>query len=94
MSAREELSERICRWLQERSDTFNAPYGVLQGLYTPKSGRGRARVITFGICRTLDACLTIWSTERLDLHTNRGDHAFASEEEFYAHCVAEHGVER
>lgn len=93
MSAREELSIRIALWLTER-DAFNAPYGVLSGTYVPAGNRGKARTVTFGICRTLDACLTIWSTTRLILHTNRGDFTFKSEQEFYDHCVQAYGASK
>lgn len=86
MSPREQLQERIYQWLSERIDTFHAPYGVLTGLHTPESGRGKVRTITFGCARTLDACLYIWSPNRLDLRTNREDVSFKSEQEFYKYC--------
>lgn len=92
MSLREELQNRISAWLLERESTFTAPYGVIAGLHTPASGRGKARVVTFGIARTLDATLFVWSPTRLDLETNRGTYQFKTEQEFYDHCVKEYGA--
>jgi hypothetical protein len=91
MSPREALQERIAQWLSERSSTFTAPYGVLSGLHTVGS-RFKVRTITFGIARTLDAELTIWSPARLVLRTSRGNISFTSEAEFYAYACEHYGV--
>lgn len=90
MSAREALQERIYQWLVERSSTFTAPYGVLTGLRA--IGRAKVRTITFGMARTLDAELVIWSPKRLDLRTSRGDATFTSEDDFYAYARANYGA--
>lgn len=90
VSARAALQERIVEWLSARSQTFHAPYGILPGLH--KKGKATVRTVTFGISRTLDAELTIWSAKRLELHTSRGDERFASEAEFYAYAVARYGA--
>lgn len=58
MSEREQLQNEIAEWLMSQSK-FNAPYGVLTGMQ--KLGRGFARTITFGIARTLDATIHIYS---------------------------------
>jgi hypothetical protein len=95
MSPREALARRIAGWLRLNSDVLTAPYGVLEGLHTPSNGRGRARSITFGIARTLDAQLLIWSEKRMELTSSRvGPEAviFKSEGDFYAYCVQEYGA--
>ena len=91
-SERQLLAERIYAYLVA-ADRFTAPYGVLLGEYTPKSGRGKARCVTFGFARTLDATLVIWSTTRLDLHTSRGDETFTSEYGFYKYCVENYNTQ-
>lgn len=80
-SPREELQQRMVDWLFARRDTFNAPYGILDGKRS--IGKGFVREITFGRCRTLDAHVTIWSPTKLVLKTNRGDWVLQSEQEFY-----------
>lgn len=90
MSPREALQERIVEWLSARSHTFTAPYGILPGLHT--RGKAKVRTVTFGIARTLDAELTIWSENRLDLRTSRGDERLKSEAEFYQYAVRFYGA--
>jgi len=90
VSPREALQERIADWLQVRSRTFTAPYGILTGLHT--IGKAKVRTITFGIARTLDAELLIWGEKRLDLRTSRGNERFRSEREFYDYAVRFYGA--
>ena len=91
MSEREKLANRIYEYLVT-SNKFTAPYGVIQGIHAPKSGRGKVRTITFGFARTLDATLYIWSARDLQLHTSRDDHSFKSEQEFYDFCAENYGT--
>jgi hypothetical protein len=90
MSEREELQVRLGCWIENWA---TAPYGVIPSMYTPASGRGKARVITFGLAATLDATVTIWSATQLYLRSSRGDdQMFKSEQEFRDHCVANYGA--
>ena len=82
MSPREAMTERIYDYLVN-AGKFNAPYGVLRGIKTPNSGRGKARTITFGFARTMDATLTIWGVDRLQFDSNYQHMTFESEQEFY-----------
>ena len=69
MSQREDLTRRIVLWLQERQQTFSAPYGVLDSL-KPVDGRsGYFRQITFGIARIMDATIDVWSPTNLVVRT-------------------------
>lgn len=90
MSPREALQVRIAEWLMARPRTFTAPFGVLTSLQT--IGKAKVRSITFGIARTLDAQLIIWSEKRLELRTSRGDERFTSEAEFYRYAVEHYGA--
>lgn len=90
---RQLLQNDIVAWLTERAHIFTAPYGILASDPTAFDGmRGKARLITFGIARTLDATLTIWSPKRLELKTNRGDRVFYNVDSFYEHCKEEYGA--
>lgn len=91
-SAREALTTRVFEYLVN-AGKFTAPYGVLMGLHTPASGRGKVRTVTFGFARTLDATLYIWSPTRLDFRTSRdGDRTFTSEHAFYDYCAEHYGT--
>ena len=90
MSPREQVQSMVAGWITDHRQ-FNAPYGVLEGLQSLKSG-GKVRTITFGICRTLDATLFIFSPTNLKLHTSQGDWSFKSVEEFQRHCAETWGV--
>lgn len=63
-SAREIATAEIMAWLLARTDRFTAPYGVLSSIESVPSG-GKIRTITFGIARSLDATLLIWSANRI-----------------------------
>lgn len=58
MSKREEIQDDLVAFMETRN--FNAPYGILVGFRELKGG-GKARQITFGVSRYLDAEITIWS---------------------------------
>jgi len=81
-SERELLTERIVEFIEQRSDTFNAPYGVLSGLERLPRG-GAVRTITFGCARTLDATLNVWGPLNITLRSNIGEEVFHSEDEVY-----------
>lgn len=66
MSPREQAQNRIVEWLEAHSDKFNAPYGILPGLTTLPSG-GKVREITFGQARYLDATITIWRSDHIEV---------------------------
>lgn len=65
MSPREQIQQQIVTYLNNHSEFFNAPYGVLDGM--DNVGRGKVRTITFGIARLLDAHIKIWSATRIDV---------------------------
>jgi len=93
MSPREELQQRLSTWLESWT---TAPYGVISGLRLRMDGPGKARVITFGLARTLDASLFIWSPKRLELQSSRTHsiERFDSEADFKQYCVTEFGAPR
>lgn len=73
-SPREQAQDRIVEHLNEhRVTTWTAPFGVVPGLHDLPSG-GKVRTILFGIARTLDATVTIWSPTRIVIE---GQGAFA-----------------
>jgi hypothetical protein len=81
-SPREQVSDRIAWFIEERPETFNAPYGVLCGLDRLPRG-GAVRTITFGCARTLDATLFVWGPTRITLQSSQGNEEFTSEEAVY-----------
>ena len=62
------ILDGIERWAQNRG--FTAPYGILTGQHTNKSGR-KYLSITFGRARTLDATVEIYNRNFMILRTNR-----------------------
>lgn len=91
MSEREALQNRLATWL---GTWTTAPYGVLTDLRPRQDGHGKVRVITFGLDRTLDATLHIWSPKRLELNSSRQSYMerFDSETAFRQYCVTEFGA--
>jgi len=81
-SPREQLADRIAQFIEDRPDTFHAPYGVLRSLDRLPRG-GAVRTITFGCARTLDATLFIWGPTRITLQSSQGPEDFQSEAEVY-----------
>ena len=68
MSARETISDSLVAFLEgaktkEGHTFFDAPYGILPGL--ENFGKGKLRVIAFGVSRYLDACIKIYSPNRI-----------------------------
>lgn len=70
-SAREITQAEIAAWLLAHQDRFTAPYGVLSGIEAVPKG-GKIRTITFGIARSLDATLLIWSANRISVSARGG----------------------
>ena len=85
MSDREQLQQDLAAWLNTWQ---TAPYGVIAGMHTPENKRGKARTLTFGLARTLDATLYIWSGKFLQLSSSRAaeDRVFTSVDEFKQYC--------
>ena len=62
MSPREELQNELFAWIENRTHSkFTAPYGVIASLDNIKNGKGKVRTIAFGIARSLDATIFIYS---------------------------------
>lgn len=57
-----------------QSQDFSAPYGVLSGEHTSRSGR-KYLSVTFGRARTLDATVEIYNRNFLILRTSRSQNA-------------------
>ena len=60
-SPREAAQQRLVDHLNEHHRMWTAPYGVLDGLHAPRSGKGKVRTVTWGVARSLDATAWIWS---------------------------------
>lgn len=72
-SAREITQAEIAAWLLAHQDRFTAPYGVLSGIEAVRWTKGgKIRTITFGIARSLDATLLIWSANRISVSARGG----------------------
>lgn len=91
MSEREQVQQRLAAWLETWT---TAPYGVLSSLQAREDGRGKSRVLTFGLAATLDASLTIWSPTRLVLRTSRASEEvhLDSAQAFINYCVEYFGA--
>lgn len=90
MSDREQLQQRLAAWI---GTWATAPYGVITNLRLRMDGPGKYRSITFGLARTLDAELMIWSGTRLELRSSRyAVQTFTSEGAFKDFCVTEFGA--
>ena len=63
MSEREKAEIEIAEFLIRNGNVFNAPYGVIRGL--ENFGKGKARGITFGVSRWLDAHILIISPNNI-----------------------------
>lgn len=66
-SPREQVQDRLVEFLEEHSNVFTAPYGVLPGLQKVKNGPGKVRTVTFGLARFLDATAYIWSPVKISV---------------------------
>lgn len=63
-SEREMIQDDLVDFIRDLG--YNAPYGILTNLKTLPRG-GKVREITFGMARTLDATITIWAPNRIDV---------------------------
>lgn len=68
MSKREELQERLAKFLNDRG--MNEPYGVLDGMETTAKGQ-KVRTLTFCRPRTLDGTVHIYSPTFFTVRTSR-----------------------
>lgn len=62
------IIDHIESWAKTRN--FDAPYGILTGEHTTKSGR-KYLSITFGRARTLDATVEVYNRNWLVLRSSR-----------------------
>lgn len=60
MSPREQTQNQLVDWLETTSGKWTAPYGIIPSMEPMPKG-GKVRTITFGIARSLDATVYIWS---------------------------------
>jgi hypothetical protein len=84
MSKREQIQDEIEAFLtnaksKEGYTFFNAPYGIITGMDT--FGKGKVRVITFGVSRYLDASVNIYTPTRIVVN-GQGGLAYKVEGEF------------
>ena len=70
MSKREDIQREIYDFLEENSNVFDAPYGILEGMES--LGRGKMRTVTFGVSRYLDAVIQILSEKNIILKGQGG----------------------
>jgi hypothetical protein len=62
------IQDSIESWAHDKG--FSAPYGVLTGTHTSKSGT-KYRSVTFGRARTLDATVEIYNRNFIVVRTSR-----------------------
>ena len=73
-----EIQEALFEWVTDRSDIFNAPYGILIERKSNKGDKQRLTV-TFGIARGLDAIVTIYTPRYIEVKdTRNGTRVFQS----------------
>ncbi len=65
MSPREEAQNKLILFLTDNAKTFNAPYGVIDGLQEIAPGKGKVRTVTFGMARWLDCTVYIFNPKRI-----------------------------
>lgn len=64
MSEREQVQNELVELIRELG--YNAPYGILTSFKDLPRG-GKARQISFGMRRTLDAVITIWTPRKFSV---------------------------
>lgn len=64
MSDREIIQDTIANYLEQNTNKFNSPFGVIKRLANVKSG-GKVRTVTFGVSKNLDATIYIWSPKQI-----------------------------
>ncbi len=85
MNAREDFTNQLTDKILEIRD-WSAPYGIITAL-TASASRTPPR-ITFGLARTLDASVDVYSETYLVLRTSHGDTIlFKSEKDFLDHLT-------
>ena len=68
---REACAEELCNYIKTHPSNFNAPYGVLMGNHTNKTGKKYVE-ITFGRTRTLDATAAVYGPKFIYFRTSGG----------------------
>lgn len=67
MTPREKVQNNLVAFLEKAKHNgapfFDAPYGILPGIQP--YGNGKLRVIAFGVSRYLDACIKIYSPDKI-----------------------------
>jgi hypothetical protein len=63
-SPREQVQVDLVKWLNDHSNTYDAPYGVIADMESLPKG-GKVRTVTFGVARYLDATAFIWSPDKI-----------------------------
>lgn len=71
VSEREMIQLQIEEFLVNNSEKFTAPYGILTGMEELPKG-GKVRTITFGVARSLDATIYIFSPKNITVRTQGG----------------------
>lgn len=92
MSPRAQTQNEILDFLNRHENYFNAPYGILSG--TVAFGKGKARQITFGVSRYLDASITILAPNKIKVRGQGGltykfEGEFSSSQELIKHFEQE-----
>jgi len=67
VESRERVQRDLIEWLRAKNGRWSAPYGILES----KSPDRRYRSVTFGIARTLDTEVRIYSMKYFILHSSR-----------------------
>lgn len=70
MSERSDIQDKLVRFLENHANSFTAPYGIIAGM--DNVGKGKVRVITFGVARYLDASIEIWSPNKIKIRGQGG----------------------
>jgi len=63
-SPREQIQIDLVNWLNDHSNKYDAPYGVIPDMESLPKG-GKVRTVTFGVARYLDATVIIWSPKQI-----------------------------
>lgn len=72
---------RLVEYLESKREKFSAPYGVLSSIEKCKNGKGKYRVVVFGVSRYLDAVIRIFAPNKITID-GQGGLAYKYEGEF------------
>jgi len=65
-----EIQEAIFEWAMDRSDIFNAPYGILASRQSDKGDKQRVSV-TMGVARGIDMVISIYNPRYIEVVDTR-----------------------